>query len=320
MNFVGLEKSFGEFKFENVIRFNNPEQFFELQSKCNKSYYEILPSIIKPFFDIENVENETDVFTLIDAIKDEFKKCFNYNLKDYILTKNEHSSNHNGLSYHLIILNCKIDMNLLRRFVKNELNNYKIVDPLIYTKNRLFRTINSYGLTKDNNKDMASIHILYKHVIDDISIEFTNISKNESLISNISNIENELKLNLNVEKEWNLIEVCKTSKRKHPIRITTYSQNSINLSNIEIVDGNIIIPLSKKTDKKQTVESYEKELYDKIIVLLEFETSITAKNKLLDMKKYYEHHNSFKNYKLELNQIRYMIELIEGFISSPLKL
>lgn len=58
-------------------------------------------------------------------------------------------------------------------------------------------------------------------------------------------------------------------------------------------------------------EEIEKEIYDKIIVLLEFELNENSKNKLLNMKSYYDSNNSFKDYKLTLNQIKYMIELIE---------
>lgn len=310
MNFIGLEKSFSEFNLENVIKVNNPSEFFEIQSKCNKSYYEILPNIVKPFFDIENVENEDIVIKLIEHIKESVKKCFSYDISQYILTKNEHSSNHSGLSYHLIIQDCKIEMSILRRFVKNELKDFNIVDDMIYTKNRLFRTIDSYGLTKTNEKDMNSVHHLYKCVCNCSDEESL---KNASLISFIEHIENELIINRNIEKIWNLNEVTKKQTRRHQIVLKTWSQNTLNLSNLEIVDGNVLVPLSVRiSDKLNTEKIIERLLYDKIIVLLDFNICDISKNKLLEMKSYYADKKTFKDYKFTLNQIRYMINLIES--------
>ena len=314
MLFIGLDCSYSEFKLNNIIKLDDPSKFFEIQSKHNKSYYEILPNIIKPFFDIENVDNESKINDLIQIIKNRFKEYFDFDVSYYILTKNEHSSHHSGLSYHLIIQDCKIEMNLLKRFVKNELNMFNIVDSSIYTKNRLFRTIDSYGITKNNTKDLNSIHKLYKIFKDnneiDFSIEF-NKYKYDSLISNIFNINHEIKLNKKYEDKW----LLKENTNKKPLIIRTWSQNSINLSNIDIINGNLIVPLSNKLiNKNQLNEDIEKILYDKIIVLLEFNLNEISKNKLLDMKSYYETNKSFKEYKLELNQIRYMISLIEKSI------
>lgn len=266
MNIIGLENAFAEFKIENIIKISTPDEFFKIQAKENKSYYEILPNIIKPFFDIENVSDEKEVFILIEAIKETFLKCFDFKITDYVLTKNEHSSNHNGLSYHLIIQKCKIEMNVLRRFVKNELKDFIIVDSTIYTKNRLFRTINSYGIAKNTIKDLNSVHYLYKCyqnnklVFDKDDVEdeapcgflagfkdiLNNNFKNMTFISYLDNIsdENILKANIETERKWTSLEQDKMNSKKHiNHRIVTYSRNYLNLSNLEIKDGNIIIPL-----------------------------------------------------------------------------
>jgi len=159
---IGLEKSFKEFDHDKIQTFRFPSEFFRRQSKINLSYYEVLPEELKPFFDIENVPEKSLIDSIISKLLDQFQKFFNFHSEEFVLTYNEHSSNHSGHSFHLILCDCKVRMKNLKDFIsfasENEslIRNY--VDENVYSKNRLFRTVGSYGITKNDEKDLNSVH------------------------------------------------------------------------------------------------------------------------------------------------------------------
>ena len=159
---IGLEKSFKEFDRDKIQKFLFPSEFFRRQSKINLSYYEVLPEELKPFFDIENVPEKSLIDSIISKLLDQFQKFFNFHSEEFVLTYNEHSSNHSGHSFHLILCDCKVQMKHLKDFIsfasENEslIRNY--VDDNVYSKNRLFRTVGSYGITKNDEKDLNSVH------------------------------------------------------------------------------------------------------------------------------------------------------------------
>ena len=293
---IGLNKSFSEFRKYNVLKFKSPEEFFEYQEKNDKSYYEILSDYVKPFFDVENVTNPTRIHELFEYIKDRFKTCFNFDVTDYVITKNEHSSNHIGLSYHIIIQKCCIKLDLLDSFVKQEFKTFRdCVDFSIYHNNRLFRTINSYGITKDNTKDMNSVHKLYEYTGNE------NVAKINSIISYTKDCFNNILFSTNYEKNH-------VNKIYPKNKLINWSENTIRnrLLNYDIENDDIISPLKKYEDIID-----EKDLYGKIIVLLEFPLKDVSKKLLLEIKEYYDINKSFEKFRFELKQIKYLIKLIE---------
>ena len=213
---IGLEKSFKEFDRDKIQEFLFPSEFFRRQSKINLSYYEVLPEELKPFFDIENVPEKSLIDSIISKLLDQFQKFFNFHSEEFVLTYNEHSSNHSGHSFHLILCDCKVQMKHLKDFIsfasENEslIRNY--VDDNVYSKNRLFRTVGSYGITKNDEKDLNSVHrietfnLTSAHVLDrltGINVFNPNSSFSFSSDASFSGSDNERSSEDNSDSETN---------------------------------------------------------------------------------------------------------------------
>lgn len=301
-----MNNSFGEYSQNKIKYYSHPVEFFEEQVKNNLSYYEILPEIVKPFFDIENVQNIKQIDIILKILLDNFQKYFGYEPKEYVLTHNDHSCNHEGHSFHLIFCDCVISQYHLKNFVLNLLTDsdnesnkdYSLlkntIDPVVYTTNRLFRTVDSYGITKTNQKDFNSIHKIYKSkTIKDPKIL--------SIISFIDGIDKRLKP---------IVEIPVKNKIK---KVKGYSINTITKKITE--------ELSEEFDKKingivlkekmKENELNDNDLNDKILVLLEFPLKEVSKNKLNELKEYYSLNKTFKGFRLNIKQIDYLLKLIE---------
>ena len=279
--------------------------------------YEILPEYIKPYFDIENVEN-INIDDIIREINTNFSKYFHVDKIKYVLTENKHSSNHKGLSYHYIITNYCVNMEELRLFVKyalNEFNDY--IDNLVYTKNRLFRCVNSYGLTKGGKKDMESVHRIIKcsksqKPISDSVISFVldlkKIELDAKELFNNSNYKNEI-----IKEQYyktNYAILCNSFKESIPkarkCGTMNFSKNTIKKVLEQVNLQNYIYP-----KKEEEEDEKEEDIYDKIIILYELEQVPIKKNKLMNLKDYYEEHKTFNGVGLSIKAIKYLIKLIE---------
>ena len=60
---------------------------------------------------------------------------------------------------------------------------------------------------------------------------------------------------------------------------------------------------------KEVIE--DKELYDKAMVLLELNIKDSSKDKLKELIEYYNSNKSFKDFRMNTFQIKYLLELIE---------
>ena len=120
--------------------------------------FEVLPNYdTKFYFDIENIPRFDDkfIYNIIRDIQAYVKKTSGIELKKYALTINEHSSSHEGLSYHLIFQDYYTTQQnnrfMLLRFLK-EYDFYKeYIDTVVYSKNRLFKSANQLNINKNEN-------------------------------------------------------------------------------------------------------------------------------------------------------------------------
>ena len=146
------------------------------------SLYEILDlyTPTKLYFDIENINcNEKDfIYNIIRDLKIFVKSTTitdknpnGIELTDYVLTFNNESSSHDGLSYHLIFNHYFSRPIGIKSLVLNFIEKYPIyadyIDVVVYSKNRLFKSVNQLGIDGNiNNK-----HVLVKGNIEDSIIQ-----------------------------------------------------------------------------------------------------------------------------------------------------
>lgn len=128
------------------------------------------------YFDIENIPNDdrTTFENIVGDLKTFIAKTSGIEIGDYCLTKNE-GSRHPGQSYHLIFSEYYISnycdiLNLLSQFIK-EFPHYKqFIDSSVYSKKRLFRSINQIGVNKRKDEEPrpnTDIHKIVKGTIKD---------------------------------------------------------------------------------------------------------------------------------------------------------
>jgi len=146
------------------------------------SFYEILDlyTPTKLYFDIENINsNEKDfIYNIIRDLKKFVKNTTisdknpnGIELTDYVLTINNESPSHDGLSYHLIFNHYFLRPIGIKSLVLNFIEKYPIyadyIDVVVYSKNRLFKSVNQLGIDGNvNNK-----HILVEGNIEDSIIQ-----------------------------------------------------------------------------------------------------------------------------------------------------
>ena len=149
------------------------------------SFYEVLPKnhYIKIFLDIENIPmDEPDI---IDNIIRDFKKftkdSANVDINLIALTLNTNSISHEGRSYHVIYDVCTEIFNMRNMicWFLWKFPHYKnFVDSTVYSRNRLFKSINqiniNHNVGKSNPNDK---HNLIRGTIED------------SIIQNVNNIK-----------------------------------------------------------------------------------------------------------------------------------
>lgn len=185
------------------ILINLSDGYLNNKVETKTSRYEVLSNITrKLYFDIENIP--TDQPDLIHQIANDIN-IFIKN-KDpvqvtedlkFVKTINYSSSTHTGLSYHLICYNYCMNVLNLKGLVKEFLatsgskyNSY--IDPLVYSKIRLFKLPYYLGIIKDkgldtnldnyhrffdyNDEDLSSFVIQYVENIPELSIEYQKVN------------------------------------------------------------------------------------------------------------------------------------------------
>lgn len=208
VKFIAIENSYSEnasYRYDNVneetyvsylnsipqiySRFESDGTTKELLTK-NCTFFEVLGhnNTLKFYFDIENVTNENTIYDIIACFKEFMKLTYSVEFTDYVLTLNSNSSHHAGYSYHLIFNHFSNYMyymsNIVARFIDYAKNkgvdwiNY--IDTSVYSKVRLFRSVNQVGITKVGGKAPESDkHVLVEGTVEDSIIQ--NVSKCKNL-------------------------------------------------------------------------------------------------------------------------------------------
>lgn len=203
VKFIAIENSYSEnssYRYDNVdvetyinylncitptyVRFEGNGVTRELLTK-NCTFFEVLQQAnrLKFYFDIENVVNENTIYEIIDSFKEFMRLTYKVELTDYVLTLNPHSSHHAGFSYHLIFSHyCNLMFympNIVARFIDYAKNKgvdwTNCIDTSVYSKIRLFRSVNQVGITKiggkahDNDKHLIIKGDIRDSIIQDVS-------------------------------------------------------------------------------------------------------------------------------------------------------
>ena len=306
---ISLEGAFADFRVNLIKRFDNVDEVLNYIHSVKKSHYEILSGYTKPYFDIENVDKDDIIHGLVEEIIQKFNKVFECKVSGYVLTRNEHSTNHKGLSYHLILSGVKLYNGYLKTFVNREFPDNQYIDNSVYNSNRLFRTIESYAIGKVTpEKNYESVHRIFDGVIygeppktitdKDCEKDFERMT----IISDITGCKE-----VTIGKDF--IEPLKCGPKK--TRKTNVSMNMVGtlIEKLDLIQSQIIDMKSpNETDKD---ENEDEALYNKAIVLLELDVKDSSKTKLKELVEYYQSHKSFKDFRMNHKQIKYLLELIE---------
>lgn len=149
--------------------------------KPNKetSLYEYLDNncVARFFMDIENSLNDgqkCNEYIVNDIIRNfcKFMWVFNIQFTRVAITKNDHSENHNGVSYHVIFDGAYVkeftDMKFwMRTFIALYPSYSRFIDPIVYKIDRMFKLPNQYGVNKEgihvreNSDNIHKPHALY---------------------------------------------------------------------------------------------------------------------------------------------------------------
>ena len=172
----------------------------------------------------------------------------------------------------------------------------KYINSVVYSTNRLFRIIGSYGITKTKQKDMNSIH----------KISESQTQRDPKILSIISYIEGIDKTLIPISNP-SFDNIVKNIKSK---RIKEYSINMIMKKKITEELSSELNKIVLKWQIKENLLNEDK-LNDKILVLLEFPLKEVSKDKLNELKEYYSTNKTFKGFRLSIKQINYLLSLIE---------
>lgn len=302
---ISLEGAYSEFRVKDIKRFDNADDVLDYIHSVKKSHYEILSGYTKPYFDIENVDKNDIVQDLVKDIIKKFNEYFECEVSGYVLTRNEHSANHQGLSYHLVLNGVKVYNGYLKTFVIKEFPDNEYIDNSVYNNNRLFRTIESYGIGKTlPEKHFDSVHKIFDGVIygePQKTVANEECLKDFERMTIISDITCCKEVTISKEFRNNLGCVPKRKVRGN------HSMNMVGtvIEKLDVIQSQII-------DMKAPKEVIEdEELYNKSMVLLELDVKDSSKTKLKELTEYYQSNKSFKDFRMNTKQIKYLLELIE---------
>ena len=159
-----------------------------LNSDNENSYFEMLDDNLKIFLDIERIpfERPNLIYLIINDFIKFMKSFYNIDIGDYVLTCNNCSKTHYGLSYHIIFYEFYVNhikriKNILDNFVYYNVDYVNYVDRGIYQPGRIFKCVNQYGFdyngidTKILMGSYINMHrIIHGNLVDSIIQHITN--------------------------------------------------------------------------------------------------------------------------------------------------
>ena len=349
---INIEKRYYEASPKNFIRipidvfaskiFND---FRQTPDREITSTFEIIDSAgISPYFDIENVPNDKADELIKQIINDiielmKTKTFVNVSSKymndlgkhgekvyeTYVLTRNEGSLQHNGMSYHLIFPNLSTTQFTLRKLVKllyRDHDEYKkYVDETVYSTNRLFRCPYQVGVANDG----SGLYADSVHIIDERSKYMKKIGKryytrtwsDKDLGDVIKDFFARTTINSNPQKSTLHMQPKFTDDDREYINkeLASGKRHGSSGDMKKNVLQQIVAATTAAIGAKKPAEKCvtDKDIYDRCIVLLEIIDSGVAYNKLKEYVDWYlAHDNSFDGFRLTPLQVNSAIDLIEN--------
>lgn len=328
VNYIAIKHSYTENRSDNYKKANIAEYIKMLkENDNNESIFEIIDAYerSKMYFDIEGIPFDQPNY--IHEIIDDIVKHCNETLNEkftkeeagIIITKNDSSQSHTGLSYHVIFSNIIIKPYEIKDFLsiytaRNGIG-YTYIDNSVYSHQRLFRAWNQPGINKNGGNDLPLVpndkHLfIYPGYTNDEIIKRSIITYYDINGKGIK----QCKLNI-TRKEIKRCEKISSKKT----RKCEYSNNFKTVGNKQIfifnhpVDKDTVEALMEKPAPKTG-----KEEYDKAVVLLELieetETNKKMISLLKEFKEYYVEHSSYDGYRLSIEQIASIEKIIEAKI------
>lgn len=243
VKFVNIQKSYKENTLNNYVSVT-VEEYIKLinNNKCSMccTLYEVLEEnrAVKIYMDIENIpNNETEkIYTIIDLFKKYCKENYDLKLTDYVLTQNNSSETHPGLSYHIIFKYYNTYIYILRNLMENFIIKYseleKYIDCSVYSSLRLFKSVYQIGTTEIKNPN--NYHNLIIGTVED------------SIIQNTVNTK----------------EFFRNELNKRHISVKFFDKNELNNTIIELINNDDILKrLSNKYGMKKFINKF-KEFYN----------------------------------------------------------
>lgn len=243
VKFISIQKSYKENTLNNYVSVTI-EEYIKLinNNKCSMccTLYEVLEEnrAIKIYMDIENIpNNETEkIYTTIDLFKKYCKENYDLELTDYVLTQNNSSETHPGLSYHVIFKYYNTYIYILRNLMENFIIKYseleKYIDCSVYSSLRLFKSVYQIGTTEIKNPN--NYHNLIIGTVED------------SIIQNTVNTK----------------EFFRNELNKRHISVRFFDKNELNNAIIELINNDDILKrLSNKYGMEKFINKF-KEFYN----------------------------------------------------------
>lgn len=304
IKFIRIQKSYLEnksrnYQTNNVLDYEDKIKFRNYYS----SLFEVLSPFkpLKPYFDIEKIpiDQPNLIYNIIDNLQTWFNKETGDELGEYILTHNKHSVSHDGLSYHLIFYERMAYqseiLNMLNNFLEIHPEYTTFMDGSVYSKDRLFRSVNQIGVDKKNNclsphKD--DIHIIVNKKQNDESIA-------QSIIQNTKNctlIKHEFK-SIKRPRSKHISYYSKTK----PIQPTIIIHNHINKEDDKYVPTN--------DPNKINIDN---EIYCKTFALNLKRDQLNdyVKEYINELLEYYNQNKTFDGYKQTKEQILIILKML----------
>lgn len=304
IRYINIQKSYLENKKKNY-NYTSIANFVNLISTKNtsSSIFEVLRNEdLKIFFDIEKIplDQTNFIYDIIGDLKTWFAKETKQELGDFILSYNENSTNHEGLSYHIIFFKWFTNMDNIRNLLNNFLEEHSVYVPFmdgsVYSKDRLFRSIHQIGVnnkTKSLSDSFDDMHVI-------VNKETTDETIKQSIIQNVNNSK---------LLEYNFKCVNRPKARKIS-NFNNFKQKPTIIIHNHI--GN-----NKEKDDQPVLQRFAKETLDDDIYSKAF--ALRLKNMLNEYGKeyidnlleYYNKNKTFDGYEQSKYQIMSILNLLE---------
>lgn len=301
IKYIEIKERYNENKPKNH-RYVHVDEYVNIIKNKNdtSSIYEIFApnKNLKIYFDIEKIPFEEPelIDNIIGDLRVTFSKITKLELGEYILTINEASPNHNGLSYHLIFYKYHTTpsniLNFLNEFLTEHPEYVKYMDGSVYSDDRLFKSINQIGIKK--NKQIDNNPNNYHRIV---NVEQNDNTIKQSIIQYI-NESTELTYKFKEFERPKYRKISGGQKNKQPtIIINNYIDDCKNSTGIF---------------KPRPQINIDDEIYSLMFALSMVDTLNKAQKKYIkELMEYYDTHKTFEGYKQSKIQILSILKIIK---------